>query len=130
MVVIGTLLAAAVVLFWLSRGGAATTSLRNRWFLAVFAVIAGPLAVLALEFGWIATEVGRQPWTVWQILRTSDAASMSTGLWWSYLGVLVIYARYDRRAPVWCCGRWPGGGAPVRPTCPARTGRRAEEPVP
>jgi cytochrome d ubiquinol oxidase subunit I len=29
--------------------------------------------------------------TVWHILRTSDAASMSTGLWWSYTGVLVVY---------------------------------------
>jgi cytochrome d ubiquinol oxidase subunit I len=47
--------------------------------------------VLAVEFGWIATEVGRQPWTVWHVLRTVDAASMSSGIWWSYLGVLVIY---------------------------------------
>ena len=69
--------------------------LGNRWFLR-FAVIAGPLAVLALEFGWIATEVGRQPWTVWQILRTSEAASMSTGLWWSYTGRVGDLCRYDR----------------------------------
>jgi cytochrome bd ubiquinol oxidase subunit I len=28
---------------------------------------------------------------VWQILRTTDAASRSSGLWWSYIGVLVVY---------------------------------------
>jgi cytochrome d ubiquinol oxidase subunit I len=47
--------------------------------------------VVCLESGWVATEVGRQPWTVWQVLRTTDAASMSSGLWWSYLGFVVVY---------------------------------------
>ncbi|WP_165605626.1 cytochrome ubiquinol oxidase subunit I, partial [Mycobacterium kubicae] len=45
----------------------------------------------ALEMGWVATEVGRQPWTVWQVLRTTDAATTNTEVWWSYIGVLVIY---------------------------------------
>jgi cytochrome bd ubiquinol oxidase subunit I len=89
MVVIGTLLAAMVILYWLLRWRKYDL-LGNRWFLR-FAVIAGPLAIMAVEFGWIATEVGRQPWTVWKVLRTTDAASMSTGIWWSYFGVLVIY---------------------------------------
>jgi cytochrome bd ubiquinol oxidase subunit I len=64
--------------------------LANRWFLRL-AVLAGPLAILAVESGWVATQVGRQPWTVWQVLRTADAASASSGLWWSYVSVLVIY---------------------------------------
>ncbi|GAB2665579.1 cytochrome ubiquinol oxidase subunit I [Nocardia goodfellowii] len=89
MVGIGTLLAVMVVLFWFSRWRRRDL-LGARWFLRA-AVVAGPLAVLALECGWIATEVGRQPWTVWQTLRTTDAASTSTGLWWSYIGVLVVY---------------------------------------
>ncbi|MCW2792029.1 MAG: cytochrome ubiquinol oxidase subunit [Nocardioides sp.] len=89
MVGIGTLLALVVVLFWLARWrGRDLTG--NRWFLR-FSVLAGPLAVIALECGWVATEVGRQPWTVWQVLRTSDAASTSTGLWWSYAGAFVVY---------------------------------------
>jgi cytochrome d ubiquinol oxidase subunit I len=89
MVAIGMLLALAVVVFWVARRRGHDL-LANRWFLR-FCVIAGPLAVLALELGWVATEVGRQPWTVWQVLRTTDAASMSSGLWWSYTGVLIIY---------------------------------------
>ncbi len=89
MVGIGTLLAGVVVLYWLARWR--RHELReNRWFLR-FAVIAGPLAIVALEAGWVATEVGRQPWTVWQVLRTSDAASTSTGLWWSYAGAFLVY---------------------------------------
>ena len=41
--------------------------------------------------GWVATEVGRQPWTVWQVQRTTDAATRNTAIWWSYGGVLVTY---------------------------------------
>jgi cytochrome d ubiquinol oxidase subunit I len=89
MVGIGTLLALAVVIFWLARWRKRDLT-DNRWFLR-FAVVAGPLAVVALECGWIATEVGRQPWTVWRVLRTSEAASTSGGLWWSLAGVVVVY---------------------------------------
>jgi cytochrome d ubiquinol oxidase subunit I len=89
MVGIGTLLAVVVVLFWLARWRGHDL-LPKRWFLRG-AVVAGPLAIIAMEAGWTATEVGRQPWTVWRILRTTDAASESTGLWWSYAGAFVIY---------------------------------------
>ena len=89
MVGIGTLLALVVVVFWLARRRGRDL-LGNRWFLR-FCVVAGPLAVIALELGWVTTEVGRQPWTVWHVLRTTDAASMSNGLWWSYTGVLILY---------------------------------------
>jgi cytochrome d ubiquinol oxidase subunit I len=89
MVAIGSLLAVVVVLFWLARWRKHDL-LTNHWFLR-FSVVAGPLAILALELGWVATEVGRQPWTVWQVLRTTDAVSMNSGLWWSYTGVLILY---------------------------------------
>lgn len=87
MVGIGTLLAVAVVVFWLFRWRGRHLT-EQRWFLRL-AVVAAPLAVLAMECGWVATEVGRQPWTVWQVLRTEDAASTSGGLWWS-LGVTTL----------------------------------------
>jgi cytochrome bd ubiquinol oxidase subunit I len=89
MVGIGLLLALVVVVFWVARRRGHDL-LGNRWFLR-FSVIAGPLAILTLELGWVTTEVGRQPWTVWQVLRTSDAATMNKAIWWSYAGVLVIY---------------------------------------
>jgi cytochrome d ubiquinol oxidase subunit I len=89
MIGIGTLLAAVVVVFWLARR-LGHDLLGNRWFLRFF-VIAGPLAILALELGWITTEVGRQPWTVWRVLRTTDAVTMNSGIWWTYTGVVFIY---------------------------------------
>ncbi|MFL6085563.1 MAG: cytochrome ubiquinol oxidase subunit I [Mycobacterium sp.] len=127
MVVIGTLLAGVAVLYWLLRWRGYDL-LTNRWFLR-FAVIAGPLAVLAVEFGWIATEVGRQPWTVWHVLRTVDAASMSTGIWWSYLGVLVIYLGMTVGAFVVLrsmARRWRAGEADL----PSPYGPPRQEPVP
>jgi cytochrome d ubiquinol oxidase subunit I len=35
----------------------------------------GPSGILALLAGWITTEVGRQPWTVYGVLRTADSIS-------------------------------------------------------
>ncbi len=45
-----------------------------RWFLYVL-VISIPLPIIANEFGWIAAEVGRQPWAVYKVLKTIDAVS-------------------------------------------------------
>ncbi|MEN8153502.1 MAG: cytochrome ubiquinol oxidase subunit I [Acidobacteriota bacterium] len=36
-----------------------------------------PLPFIAIQLGWIAAEVGRQPWIVYKLLRTSDAASVT-----------------------------------------------------
>ncbi|KQP65689.1 MULTISPECIES: cytochrome ubiquinol oxidase subunit I [unclassified Nocardioides] len=87
MVGIGTLLALAVVVFWLARWRGHDL-LGNRWFLRG-AVLAGPLAVVALEAGWIATEVGRQPWVVYGVMRTTEAAGDNPGLWW-LLGISTV----------------------------------------
>jgi cytochrome bd ubiquinol oxidase subunit I len=46
----------------------------NRWYLWIM-VLALPLPWIATEFGWIVTEVGRQPWIVYGLMRTADAAS-------------------------------------------------------
>jgi cytochrome bd ubiquinol oxidase subunit I len=89
MVGVGLLIALVVVVFWVARWRGHDL-LGNRWFLR-FSVIAGPLAILSLELGWVTTEIGRQPWTVWQVLRTTDAATMNRAIWWSYTGVLVVY---------------------------------------
>jgi cytochrome bd ubiquinol oxidase subunit I len=51
---------------------------RQRWLLRVF-VISVIAPYVANQLGWIATEVGRQPWVIQGILRTSDALSKSVG---------------------------------------------------
>jgi len=90
MIGIGTLLAGAASVFWLLRWRRRDL-LEQRWFLW-FAVAAGPLAVVALESGWVATEVGRQPWVVYDVLRTADAAGDNPGLWWMVAGTVTLYS--------------------------------------
>ena len=50
------------------------------------------LAIVALWCGWIVTEVGRQPWIVYQKLRTADAVTNSGGIWITFAVVIVLYA--------------------------------------
>jgi cytochrome bd ubiquinol oxidase subunit I len=64
---------------------------RTPWFLRG-ACVSGALAVLALEAGWVVTEVGRQPWIVFGVLRTSDAVNPAPGLLYGFLLVTVVYA--------------------------------------
>ena len=62
-----------------------------RWFLRAVAV-SGSAAVAALEAGWIVTEVGRQPWIVYRILRTTDAVTRAPGVQATFIGVVVLYS--------------------------------------
>jgi cytochrome bd ubiquinol oxidase subunit I len=52
---------------------------------------AGVLAVLAMEAGWIVTEVGRQPWIVFGYMKVKQAATGNTGVWLTFLVILVLY---------------------------------------
>lgn len=53
--------------------------------------LSGPLGFLALEAGWAVTEVGRQPWIVYGIVRTGDAVTPVTGLVTPFALVGVVY---------------------------------------
>jgi cytochrome bd ubiquinol oxidase subunit I len=64
---------------------------QTRWFLRATAV-SGVLAVVALECGWIVTEVGRQPWIVYNVMRTKDAVTNSNGIWVTFTIVMLLYA--------------------------------------
>jgi len=62
-----------------------------RWFLRA-AALAGIGSIVALEAGWIVTEVGRQPWVVYLVLRTSDAVTQSGGVRATFSAVIVLYS--------------------------------------
>jgi cytochrome d ubiquinol oxidase subunit I len=63
---------------------------KTKWFLRAVAV-SGAAAVLALECGWIVTEVGRQPWIVYNVLRTQDAGTQASGVWVTFGAILLLY---------------------------------------
>lgn len=53
--------------------------------------LSGPLAFLAVELGWMVTELGRQPWVIYGYLRTKDAVTTSPGLNISFFAFSIIY---------------------------------------
>ena len=64
---------------------------RTAWFLRAVAV-SGVAAVAAMEAGWVTTEVGRQPWIVYRVLRVADAVNPEPGIQYGYWAVIAIYA--------------------------------------
>ncbi|WP_445269893.1 cytochrome ubiquinol oxidase subunit I [Streptomyces sp. DSM 41634] len=64
----------------------------SKWFFRS-AACAGVAAVVTVECGWIATEVGRQPWIVYQNMRVAEAvtSTRSTTLWIMFGLVIVLY---------------------------------------
>ena len=62
----------------------------SRWFLRA-AACAGVLGVVCMEAGWIVTEVGRQPWIVYEYMKVEDAATGNTGVWITFIAVVLLY---------------------------------------
>ena len=63
----------------------------SRWFYRAV-VVAGPLGIVALIAGWIVTEVGRQPWIVYELMRTEEAVTGAEGIPVGYATLAVVYA--------------------------------------
>ncbi len=93
----------------------------HRWLLGAV-VVSGPAAVVALETGWITTEVGRQPWIVQGLVRTEDAVTTASWIWLSY-GILASVYGLMTLATVLVLRsmsrRWRRGESPSAPYGPA-----------
>jgi cytochrome bd ubiquinol oxidase subunit I len=89
---------------------------RSRWFLRA-AALSGVAAVVALEAGWVTTEVGRQPWIVYGYMRTSEAVSSAPGLRFGLYALLVVYTLMTV-ATVYVLRRLAGRPLPVAPQEP------------
>jgi cytochrome d ubiquinol oxidase subunit I len=91
MVGVGLLMLALIVVGNMMRRGGRVYE--NRAFLKA-CEIAAPFGFVAVLAGWVTTEVGRQPWTVYGLLRTADSVSPSlTGanVLLSFLGYIAVY---------------------------------------
>jgi cytochrome d ubiquinol oxidase subunit I len=117
MVSIGTALAALGALFLLVR-------VRRRrlpetpWFYRAVAA-AGPASLVALIAGWVTTEVGRQPWVVYRVMRTEEAVTDAGGIPVGYATLATVYALVAVGV-VWILRRLamaetPGGTRPPTP---------------
>ncbi len=64
--------------------------LADRRFLWL-AVLAGPASIAALELGWVTTEVGRQPWIVYRVMRIEEAVATGNSVWATFAGLATLY---------------------------------------
>jgi cytochrome bd ubiquinol oxidase subunit I len=91
MAYVGTLIflvsALGAFLYWRGRLD------RTRWFLWL-GVLSIPLPWLSALAGWVLTEVGRQPWIVFGLLKTADANSPSVSSWTIGLSIGVLATLY------------------------------------
>lgn len=62
----------------------------DRWLLWAL-VWTGPLGFIAIEAGWVVTEVGRQPWVIYGVLRTADAVTPMPGLVVPFVTFTLLY---------------------------------------
>ncbi|WP_075343570.1 cytochrome ubiquinol oxidase subunit I [Tenacibaculum agarivorans] len=65
--------------------------LSKKFFWKVFALLT-PAGFIALEAGWIVTEVGRQPWIIHKIMRTKDAVTPMPGIVYSFFLYVILYS--------------------------------------
>jgi cytochrome d ubiquinol oxidase subunit I len=88
MVAFGFILIGLSLWFWRAtrRGSAA----ENKWLLRAL-VYGSPLGILALEAGWIVTEVGRQPWVIYRVMRTSAAVTPASHVQVTFAAFTILY---------------------------------------
>jgi len=90
MVSIGTFLAALSAWYLFTRVRRKRAP-NGRWFYRLL-VLAGPASVVALIAGWVTTEVGRQPWVVYGVMRTEEAVTAAEGIPVGYATMAAFYA--------------------------------------
>ncbi len=91
MIGVGILAAAgAALILWLTRTGRTPT---GRWFGAM-ALAIPVLAVSGSSFGWIFTEMGRQPWAVFGLMTTANGVSPSVSTFEAATSVIVLTVLY------------------------------------
>ncbi len=102
MVGIGSILMFVGILFFF------TNWKRKQWFSSKFFwwlfVGMAPMGFIALEAGWIVTEVGRQPWIIHQVMRTKDAVTPVPGIIVSFYIYVIVYTLLTI-AVTWLMGR-------------------------
>jgi cytochrome d ubiquinol oxidase subunit I len=89
MVGLGTLLFLLALWYWASWVFRRDMP-KSKMFLR-FASVAGIASVITMEAGWVVSEVGRQPWIVWNHMKVEEAATANTGIWVTFILVVALY---------------------------------------
>jgi cytochrome d ubiquinol oxidase subunit I len=76
--------------WWRARRKGSGAWLDEKWFLRAL-VVAAPLGFIAIETGWVVTEVGRQPWIIHGVMRTAEAVTPMPGLVVPFITFTLLY---------------------------------------
>lgn len=76
--------------WWRNRKNGAGKWIDSNWFLRAL-IFAAPLGFIAIETGWVVTEVGRQPWIIFGVMRTSEAVTPMPGLIVPFITFTLLY---------------------------------------
>jgi len=140
MVALGLLMIVTGIWSLLLRRGDRMYS--SRAFLRLV-LLMGPSGLIAILAGWYTTEIGRQPWVIYGLMRTADAVSnhgagqlgltlaMFVVVYFAVFGVGMVYVlRLVRKGPVISEGREKGTGGPGEARTPMRPISAADEALP
>ena len=89
MVGFGTLMMLIGLLYFIMRWRK-WDYINNKWWLRIVA-FATPIGFIALEAGWTVTEVGRQPWIIYGVMKTEDALTPMPGIQYSLIAIVAVY---------------------------------------
>jgi len=105
-------------------------------------LLMGPSGLIAILAGWYTTEIGRQPWVIYGLMRTADAVSnhgagqlgltlaMFVVVYFAVFGVGMVYVlRLVKKGPVVSEGREKGAGGPGEARTPMRPISAADEAI-
>jgi cytochrome d ubiquinol oxidase subunit I len=101
----------ALVALWVTISALRRREIPQNRTLLKAIILAGPMGFLAIEAGWVVTEVGRQPWIISGVLRTAEAVTPMPGLvvpftlitlLYLFLGAIVAWMLYSQiiRSPM------------------------------
>jgi cytochrome d ubiquinol oxidase subunit I len=90
-IMVGSGMAMLAIAAWAGWLWWRTRSLPDHTWLLRALVAAGPLGFIAIETGWMVTELGRQPWVIYGIMRTEEALTPMIGLVVPFMTFTILY---------------------------------------
>jgi cytochrome bd ubiquinol oxidase subunit I len=91
MVGIGTALVFLAILAWLIKTVRKGEQYPFPTWLLYILIASGPLAMIAIEFGWVYACIGRQPWIIYHVMKTAEAVTPAPYVGWMFVLFMLLF---------------------------------------
>jgi cytochrome d ubiquinol oxidase subunit I len=88
---VGTGMAMLLVALWTGWIWFRTRKMPDSKIFLTTLFLASPLGFIAVETGWMVTELGRQPWVIYRVMRTQEAVTPMPGLFVPFTVFTTLY---------------------------------------